>query len=155
MERKLSDHYIIRDQRAVSNKHSLVPMYVMLRKAIDNEVPFYKDYKEAVNKGRTIPNTFEHEIPENNPILKDYLAKMLEISKKEGNEPYYLPTEMYSHICNKYVHLSAHYGGLDSLYSKTGDHAILGDYGFINHPIDYTKDENGNISYKRRIYENR
>lgn len=150
-ENKLSDHYMITDQRAISNKYSLVPMYVMLHKAIDHEVPFYKDYKQAPS----IKKGFEYEIPEKDTILKDYLTKMQEVSKKEDNTSYDLPNEMYSHICNKYVHLSAHYGGLDTLYSKTGDHAILGNYGFINHPVQYTKDENGNISYKRKIYENR
>ncbi|MCV9929063.1 DUF2235 domain-containing protein [Flavobacterium sp. LS1R49] len=149
-ENKLSDHYTITDQRVISNKHSLVAMYVMLQKAMDNEVPFYKDYKQAPR----IPNSFEHDMPDD-PILKEYLAKLLKISKEEGNVSYHLPTEMYSHICNKYVHLSAHYGGLDALYSKTGDHALLGNYGFINYPVPYTKDENGNISYKRKIYENR
>lgn len=153
-ENKLSDHYIIADDRIISNKHSLVAMCVMLQKAIDNEVPFYENYKESANKGKPIPNSFEHEIPENDGILKEYLTKMLEQSKKEGNGTYYIATEMYKHICHKYVHLSAHYGGLDALYSKTGDHAILGNYGFINHPVPYTKDEQGNIAYKRKIYEN-
>ncbi|WP_163397611.1 T6SS phospholipase effector Tle1-like catalytic domain-containing protein [Flavobacterium fluviatile] len=154
-ERKISDHYMITDERVISNKYSLVPMYVMLEKAIDNGVPFYEDYKQAEKNGKTIPKTFEHEIPENDTILKDYLKRMLEIAKKQANEVYNLPTEMYSHICNKYVHLSAHYGGLDALYSKTGDHYLLGNYGFINHPVAYSKDENGNINYKRKIYENR
>lgn len=151
-ERKISDHYMITDERVISNKYSLVPMYVMLHKAIDNGVPFYENHKLSPND---IPNSFEHEIPENDTVIKDYLAKMLDISKKQANEVYTLPVEMYSHICNKYVHLSAHYGGLDALYSKTGDHYLLGNYGFINHPVAYSKDENGNISYKRKIYENR
>lgn len=126
-------------------------MYVMLHKAIDNGVPFYEDYKQAprVKKG------FEYEIPEKDTVLKDYLTKMLDISKKQANDTYNIPFEMYRHICNKYMHLSAHYGGLDALYSKTGDHYLLGNYGFINHPVAYSKDENGNISYKRKIYENR
>jgi hypothetical protein len=151
-ERKISDHYMITDERVISNKYSLVPMYVMLHKAIDNGVPFYENYELSPND---IPNSFEHEIPENDTVLKDYLAKMIDISKKQANEVYNLPVEMYSHICNKYVHLSAHYGGLDALYSKTGDHYLLGNYGFINHPVAYSKDENGNVSYKRKIYENR
>jgi propanediol utilization protein len=154
-ERKISDHYMITDERVISNKYSLVPMYVMLQKAIDNGVPFYEDYKQAESDGKTIPKTFEHEIPENDTILKDYLKRMLEIAKKQANETYNLPLEMYSHICNKYVHLSAHYGGLDALYSKTGDHYILGNYGFINHPVKYSKDENGNITYIRKLYANR
>lgn len=154
-ETKISDHYMITDQRVISNKYSLVPMYVMLQKAIDYEVPFYENYKEAVKNGKSIPNSFEHEMPENDEILENYLTKILEISKKEDNIPYKLSSEMYSHICNKYVHLSAHYGGLEALYSKTGDHYILGNYGFVNHPVPYKKDENGNINYQRKIYENR
>jgi hypothetical protein len=149
-ENKLSDHYMITDQRFISNKYSLVPMYVMLQKAIDNEVPFYKDYKQSPH----VKKDFEYEIPEKDTILKEYLVKMLEISKKEENGSYALPKEMYSHICNKYVHLSAHYGGLASLYSKTGDHALLGNYAFVNYPVAYTKDEKGRISYNRKIYEN-
>lgn len=154
-ERKISDHYMITDERVISNKYSLVPMYVMLQKAIDNGVPFYQDYKQAEKSGITISNTFEHEIPDDSTILKDYLEIMLAIAKKQANDTYTIPVEMYSHICNKYIHLSAHYGGLDALYSKTGDHYLLGNYGFINHPVAYSKDENGNISYKRKIYENR
>lgn len=150
-ETKLSDHYMITDERVISNKYSLVPMYVMLQKAIDHEVPFYENYKDAPR----IKKEFEYEMPENDTILKDYLAKMLEISRKEDNAPYKLSTEIYSHICNKYVHLSAHYGGLEALYSKTGDHYVLGNYGFVNYPVPYTKDENGKISYQRKIYENR
>jgi hypothetical protein len=150
-ERKIADHYMITDERVISNKYSLVPMYVMLNKAIDNEVPFYSDYKQAPK----VKKRFEYEIPENDTLLKDYLFKMLEIAKKQANETYTIPFEMYRHICNKYVHLSAHYGGLDALYSKTGDHCLLGNYGFINHPVAYSKDENGNINYKRKIYANR
>lgn len=153
-ETKISDHYMITDQKAISNKYSLVPMYVMLQKAIDNEVPFYENYRIAMENDAEINYPFEYEMSED-AILKDYLTKMLDISKKEDNVPYKLSTEMYSHICNKYVHLSAHYGGLDALYSKTGDHYLLGNYGFVNHPVAYTKDENGNIAYQRKIYENR
>lgn len=58
-------------------------------------------------------------------------------------------------LISLHVHLSVDYGGLDALYSKTGDHYLLGNYGFINHPVAYSKDDNGNISYKRKIYENR
>jgi len=145
-ERKISDHYMITDERVISNKYSLVPMYVMLQKAIDNDVPFYENYKVA----KDVPNSFEHEIPDDSTVLKGYLEKMLAIAKKQSNETYTIPVEIYSHICNKYVHLSAHYGGLDALYSKTGDHYLLGNYGFINHPVAYSKDENGNISYKRK-----
>ena len=154
-EKKISDHYILADERIISNKHSLIAMYVMLQKAIDNEVPFYENYKRAKANRAKIDYPFKYEIPEKDSILKDYLTKMLQESKKEGNGNYFISTEMYKHICNKYVHFSAHYGGLDALYSKTGDHATLGNYGFINHPVPYTKDENGIISYKRKIYENR
>ncbi|MEP6806837.1 MAG: hypothetical protein ABI892_20080 [Flavobacterium sp.] len=154
-ETKLSDHYMITDQRVISNKYSLIPMYVMLQKAIDNEVPFFEDYKTAIGNNAKIDYPFEYEIPEKDSILKNYLTKMLEVSKKEDNTPYKLSKEMYSHVCNKYVHLSAHYGGLEALYSKTGDHSILGNHGFVNHPVDYQKDENGNITYQRKFYANR
>ncbi|MBZ4033533.1 hypothetical protein K6T82_02060 [Flavobacterium sp. 17A] len=80
---------------------------------------------------------------------------MLEASKEEDGKDYAIPTDMYRHICNKYVHLSAHYGGLDALYSKTGDHYLLGDYGFVNYPVPYTIDEKGNVTYQRKIYANR
>ncbi|MFH7019142.1 hypothetical protein [Flavobacterium sp. FlaQc-47] len=58
-------------------------------------------------------------------------------------------------ISEKYLHLSTHYDGLEALYSKTGDHSILGNHGFVNHPVAYQKDENGNITHQRKFYANR
>ena len=60
-KKKISDHYILKTSRYISNKYSLVPMYVMLQKAIDNGVPFYKNYDEATPKP---PYRFEYEIPD-------------------------------------------------------------------------------------------
>jgi hypothetical protein len=149
-EKKISDHYMITDKRTIHNSYSLVAMYVMLQKALDNGVPFYDDY----NKAPDVTKKFEYELP-NDSMLKNYLIRMLEVSKNEGNGTYNMSSEMYSHICNKYVHLSANYGGLNFIGVKTGDHTLLGDYGFVNHPVDYIVDDNGNISYKRGIYEAR
>ncbi|SQB28801.1 hypothetical protein [Chryseobacterium jejuense] len=61
---KESDHYILEDSRYISNKYSLVAMNMMLQKGIDNKVPFYKDYKEAIAKGNKVDHPFEHEIPD-------------------------------------------------------------------------------------------
>ena len=158
-EKKISDHYILKTSRYISNKYSLVPMYVMLQKAIDYGVPFYKNYDEATPKP---PYRFEYEIPDTEEfkMLREYLKEMLDISKKKDEEEdeskknYSLSSpKMFEHIRNRYVHLSSHYAGLDTLGHKDGDHHFSGDLLFINRPVKYKEDENGKIFYEREIYE--
>ena len=157
-KKKISDHYILKTSRYISNKYSLVPMYVMLQKAIDYGVPFYKNYDEATPKP---PYRFEYEIPDTEEfkMLREYLKEMLDISKKKDEEEdeskknYSLSAEMFKHIRNRYVHLSSHYAGLDTLGHKDGDHHFSGDLLFINRPVKYKEDENGKIFYEREIYK--
>ena len=153
---KISGHYILKTSRYISNKYSLVPMYVMLQKAIDHGVPFYKNYKEAADDDADVKNSFEHEIPDTEEfkMLREYLKKMLDVSKDESKKSYSLSsTEMFKHIRNRYVHLSSHYAGLDTLGHKDGDHHFSGDLLFINRPVKYKEDENGKIFYEREIYK--
>ena len=158
---KISGHYILKTSRYISNKYSLVPMYVMLQKAIDYGVPFYKNYNEAIKNKVNIKNPFEHEIPDTEEfkMLREYLKEMLDISKKKDEEEdeskknYSLSAEMFKHIRNRYVHLSSHYAGLDTLGHKDGDHHFSGDLLFINRPVKYKEDENGKIFYEREIYK--
>ena len=152
---KISGHYILKTSRYISNKYSLVPMYVMLQKAIDYGVPFYKDYNEAIKNKVNIKNPFEYEIPdiEEFKMLREYLKKMLDVSKDESKKSYSLSSEMFEHIRNRYVHLSSHYAGLDTLGHKDGDHHFSGDLLFINRPVKYKEDENGKIFYEREIYK--
>ena len=152
---KISGHYILKTSRYISNKYSLVPMYVMLQKAIDYGVPFYKDYNEAKKGGNRIDYPFEYEIPdiEEFKMLREYLKKMLDVSKDESKKSYSLSSEMFEHIRNRYVHLSSHYAGLDTLGHKDGDHHFSGDLLFINRPVKYKEDENGKIFYEREIYK--
>ena len=171
-KKKISDHYILKTSRYISNKYSLVPMYVMLQKAIDYGVPFYKDYNEAKKGGNRIDYPFEYEIPDTEEfkMLREYLKKMLDVSKdkkekeedknknknknkKENHKIYSLSAEMFKHIRNRYVHLSSHYAGLDTLGHKDGDHHFSGDLLFINRPVKYKEDKNGNIFYEREIYK--
>ena len=150
---KISGHYILKTSRYISNKYSLVPMYVMIQKAIDYGVPFYKNYDEATPKP---PYRFEYEIPDTEEfkMLREYLKKMLEVIKDESEKTYSLSsTEMFKHIRNRYVHLSSHYAGLDTLGHKDGDHHFSGDLLFINRPVKYKEDEKGNIFYEREIYK--
>ena len=152
---KISGHYILKTSRYISNKYSLVPMYVMIQKAIDYGVPFYKDYNEAKKGGNRIDYPFEYEIPdiEEFKMLREYLKKMLDVSKDESKKSYSLSSEMFEHIRNRYVHLSSHYAGLDTLGHKDGDHHFSGDLLFINRPVKYKEDENGKIFYEREIYK--
>ncbi len=175
---KISGHYILKTSRYISNKYSLVPMYVMLQKAIDYGVPFYKDYNEAIKNKVNIKNPFEHEIPDTEEfkMLREYLKEMLDISKKidieedkdknenkienknenenKNNKTSSLSSsKMFEHIRNRYVHLSSHYAGLDTLGHKDGDHHFSGDLLFINRPVKYKEDENGKIFYEREIYK--
>ena len=171
---KISGHYILKTSRYISNKYSLVPMYVMLQKAIDYGVPFYKNYDEAKKGGNRIDYPFEYEIPDTEEfkMLREYLKEMLDISKKidieedkdknenknknenENNKTYSLSSpKMFEHIRNRYVHLSSHYAGLDTLGHKDGDHHFSGDLLFINRPVKYKEDENGKIFYEREIYK--
>ena len=162
---KISGHYILKTSRYISNKYSLVPMYVMIQKAIDYGVPFYKDYNEAKKGGNRIDYPFEYEIPDTEEfkMLREYLKKMLDVSKdkkedkdknkKENHKIYSLSAEMFEHIRNRYVHLSSHYAGLDTLWHRDGDHHFSGDLLFINRPVKYKEDENGKIFYEREIYK--
>ena len=162
---KISGHYILKTSRYISNKYSLVPMYVMLQKAIDYGVPFYKNYKEAADDDADVKNSFEHEIPDTEEfkMLREYLKKMLDVSKdkkedkdknkKENHKIYSLSAEMFEHIRNRYVHLSSHYAGLDTLWHRDGDHHFSGELLFINRPVKYKEDENGKIFYEREIYK--
>ena len=153
---KISGHYILKTSRYISNKYSLVPMYVMLQKAIDNGVPFYKNYKEAADDDADVKNSFEHEIPDTEEfkMLREYLKEMLDVSKDESKKSYSLSSpEMFEHIRNRYVHLSSHYAGLDTLWHRDGDHHFSGDLLFINRPVKYKEDEKGNIFYEREIYK--
>ncbi|SQB27393.1 DUF2235 domain-containing protein [Chryseobacterium jejuense] len=148
---KESDHYILEDSRYISNKYSLVAMNMMLQKGIDNKVPFYKDYKEAIAKGNKVDHPFEHEIPDTDKYkdLKQYMDLMLEESKKEGIGNYTVPSEIYQHICNHYIHLSANFGGLAAIGVKTGDHHLLESVGFVNQPVAPKVSKDGNIYYER------
>jgi hypothetical protein len=155
---KNSDHYVLKDARYISNKYSLVPMQLMLEKAIENDVPFFKGYDEARNAGKPVKNEFEHQIPENRDFdkLRQYLEIMRAASKEENkdkNSTYEIDYEIYKHIHNKYVHLSAHYGGFenDFLTVQTGDHHFLSDYVFINEPVEPIIKED-KVIYKREIY---
>ena len=152
---KISGHYILKTSRYISNKYSLVPMYVMIQKAIDYGVPFYKNYDEAIKNKVNIKNPFEHEIPDTEEfkMLREYLKKMLDVSKDESKKSYSLSSEMFEHIRNRYVHLSSHYAGLDTLGHKDGDHHFSGNLLFINRPVKYKEDENGKIFYEREIYK--
>jgi len=155
-KKKISDHYILKTSRHISNKYSLVPMYVMLQKAIDNGVPFYKDYNEAKKGGNRIDYPFEYEIPDTEEfeMLREYLKEMLDVSKDESKKSYSLSSpEMFEHIRNRYVHLSSHYAGLDTLWHRDGNHHFSGDLLFINRPVKYKEDENGKIFYEREIYK--
>ncbi|MWB96125.1 hypothetical protein GON26_17320 [Flavobacterium sp. GA093] len=154
---KESDHYVLQDSRYISNKYSLVSMYLMLEKAIENKVPFYNDYNIAPD----VKKKFEYEIPQTEEfkILTDYLELMKKISKEENkdqNSSYEIPFEMYRHICNKYIHLSAHFGGLknDFITVKTGDHHILESVVFVNQPVAPTIADN-KVTYQREIYYNK
>ena len=155
-KKKISGHYILKTSRYISNKYSLVPMYVMLQKAIDYGVPFYKNYDEAIKNKVNIKNSFEHEIPDTEEfkMLREYLKEMLDVSKDESKKSYSLSSpEMFEHIRNRYVHLSSHYAGLDTLWHRDGDHHFSGDLLFINRPVKYKEDENGKIFYEREIYK--
>lgn len=77
---------------------------------------------------------------------------MLKISKDEKGGTYTIPNDMLKHIRNKYVHLSAHYGGIHIAGHRSGDHHFTGDLLFINRPVKYQEDENGDIKYNREIY---
>ena len=154
-EKKISDHYVLQDSRYVSNKYALIPMYLMLEKAIENKVPFFKDHNKAQSGGSEIKYPFEYELPKDE-MLQKYFELMKKVSKEENSDKdgsYSMPTEMYSHICNKYVHLSAHFGGFknDFLTVKTGDHNLLESVLFLNQPVEPTI-KDGKVSYRREIY---
>lgn len=144
---KVPTHYILKAKRYISNKYSLVSMNIMLQKAIEKGVPFYKSYEEATPKP---PYKFEYEITDNE--LEKYLEYMLKISKDEKGGTYTIPNDMLKHIRNKYVHLSAHYGGIHIAGHRSGGHHFTGDLLFINRPVKYQEDENGDIKYNREIY---
>lgn len=146
---KVSDHYMLVDERDISNNYALVPMYIMLKKALNCEVPFYKNYDEASPKP---PYKFEYEITD--VVLNDYLSLMLNVMEGKGveNGSYNIPAEMRKHICNKYLHLSANYGGFDTIHVKTGDHYLLGNLGFVNRPVPYHF-ANETVTYEREIYQ--
>lgn len=151
---KVSDHYILLNSRYISNKYSLVAMYLMLDKAIENGVPFFDDYKKANPK---VPYEFEYEIPNTDKykILNEYLTQMRQEAKTEGSGTYSIPNETYIHIANNYIHLSANYGALPAIGLKAGDHHLLESIGYVNQPVAITIDKNGLLTYKREILPSR
>lgn len=56
--------------------------------------------------GNRIDYPFEYEIPdiEEFKMLREYLKKMLDVSKDESKKSYSLSSEMFEHIRNRYVH---------------------------------------------------
>lgn len=150
---KESDHYILEDSRYISNKYSLIPMYLMLQKAIDNKVPFYDDYNSAPDVARK----FEFEIPNTDKykVLLEYKDLLLNVIKDEESGKYELSNEMYKHIASNYIHLSANYGGLPAMGLETGDHHILESVGFVNQPVEMQLDKDGNLTYSREKYPSR
>lgn len=153
-ETKLADHIVLQDSRYISNKYSLVPLNLMLEYAIKYDVPFYKDYNKAKPPVKYL---FEYEIPEEQEFdkLREYLQVMRKIVFDDKSSNYIIPQQLFHHIMNKYIHLSAHYGGLENDYIKIkgGDHSLLGDMGFVNHPVKYDIDKNGKVQFKRERYE--
>ncbi|UOX34671.1 DUF2235 domain-containing protein [Flavobacterium sediminilitoris] len=152
---KEADHFVIKDTRKLSNKYSLVPMNMMLEKAIENKVPFCKDVSEAKSKGLKVSEPEEYDFS-SEKLLNEYLDIMKKEIKEQSGGTYMLPSDMYIALRNKYVHLSANYGGLknDFLDIRTGDHHILSNVGFVNQPVPYIL-EGDTITYKREIYVNK
>ncbi|WP_136667927.1 DUF2235 domain-containing protein [Flavobacterium sp. H122] len=152
---KDSDHFVIKDTRNISNKYSLVPMNLMLEKAIEDKVPFYENYLSAIKGGNDVKHTEEYDFFKET-ILPEYLDIMKKVVKEQKGGTYILPNDMYAALRNKYVHLSANYGGLknDFLDIKTGDHHYLSGVGFVNQPVSYSIEEDS-IAYKREIYANK
>ncbi|OOV19195.1 DUF2235 domain-containing protein [Flavobacterium sp. LM4] len=153
---KESDHFVIKDSRYISNKYSLVPMNMMLEKAIENKVPFCKDVNEAKSKGLKVSEPEEYDFS-SEKILVEYLDLMKKVIKEQKGGTYQFPgNNMFATLRNKYVHLSAHYGGLknDFIDIATGDHHILSSVAFVNQPVKY-KIEGDTANYKREIYANK
>ncbi|ELY2018221.1 DUF2235 domain-containing protein [Flavobacterium psychrophilum] len=152
---KISDHYIIKDTRYISNKYSLVGLNLMLEKAIQTNVPFSKNVEEAKGNGLKVTQEKEYDFPEDK-TLKDYLELFKTVVKEEKGVTVQIPSEMFTTIRNKYIHLSSHYGGLKNtlLEVKAGEHHWLDNLGFVNRPVNYTLEE-GFVSYKRGTYANK
>ena len=152
---KESDHFVIKDSRYINNKYSLVPMNLMLEKAIENKVPFCKDVNEAKSNGLKVSEPEEYDFS-SEKILGEYLEILKQVIKEQKGGTYQLSADMFATLRNKYVHLSANYGGLknDYLNIKTGDHHILSSLGFVNQPVKY-KIDGDTANYKREIYANK
>ena len=153
-ETKISDHFVLKDSRYISNKYSLVPFNLMLEYAINSEVPFYQKPTDSPFIKKNM--LFEYQIPEEQEFdkLRQYLEIMRTIVFDGKGTKYEIPPDLYHHIINKYVHLSAHYGGLENDYIKIegGDHSIWGNLGFVNHPVEYQVEEYGSVQFKRESY---
>ena len=59
---------------------------------------------------------------------------------------------MNGKLCNQFVHYSANYNGLSSVGLKGGEHSLIASIAYVNQPVAMTKDENGNIIFKRGSY---
>jgi len=136
------------DERNIPNEYALVPLFMMHKKALNCKVPFHEDYNSAPD----VEKKFEYQIADS--VLKEYLAIMLDVmeGKNVNNKSYNIPLEMRKHICNNYLHLSANYGGLDTIGVKTGDHSLLGNLGFVNRPVPYSY-VNETINYERETFQ--
>ncbi|WP_456312381.1 hypothetical protein [Pseudomonas shirazensis] len=126
----------------------------MLEYAINSEVPFYQKPTDSPFIKKNM--LFEYQIPEEQEFdkLREYLEIMQTIVFDGKGTKYEIPPDLYHHIMNKYVHLSAHYGGLENDYIKIegGDHSIWGNLGFVNYPVAYELDENETVKFKRKLY---
>lgn len=151
-EVKIADHYVLKDIRYISNKYALIPMNLMLQEAIEKKVPFFKSFFEANPKP---PYKFEYELPDDKKFIEylDFMKQFLKTKNERGEETYSIPRDVYKHVAENYIHLSAHYGGIknDFIDVKTGDHHLLASLVFINQPVVPIVVD-GEVDYVRETY---
>ena len=120
----------------------------MHKMAIKHNVPFYSDYTKASE----ISYSFEHQI--NDKFIEEYNKLMIDYVIKDNKQVLKKIQKMNTTVLNKYVHLSSHYGGLntDFLILKSGENHLLKDYLYVNKPVKESNSKSGKINYKRKIY---
>jgi hypothetical protein len=144
---KISESYIIKDNRFITNKISIVSMNAMLQGALIEKVPFLKDSKKypkhiiktnKLNK-QVLVDFYSIINPKTNKVdsyLQNYYDGIEKMVIDEKINKYQPSNENYFPLYQHYIHFSANYN-IAKVTGAKGTEAL--DILYVNHPTSNKK----------------